>query len=226
MLLNLVLIPALAWSEPPSTPARGVDDAGDESLVLAERIQNVYTRVGDVRAEFAQTYIDKLRGQRPTERGVLWAKSDGRVRWSYREPVRKDFVFTGTNAYFYEPNNAQVTVFDNFETSPLANAIRFLWGQGSILETFNVSPCTERCEESPAGYTSLLLRPKNPIAVVEAIQLSVDSKTARVKRSIVFDPLGNKTQYVFDAIRFGEAVEDKKFVFKIPEGVSIIRATP
>ena len=69
---------------------------------------------------------------------MLWAKPDGRVRWSYLDPVRKDFVFDGEAAYFYEPENAQVTVFERFQDSPLANAVQFLWGQGDIEATFDV----------------------------------------------------------------------------------------
>ncbi|MEO1174531.1 MAG: outer-membrane lipoprotein carrier protein LolA, partial [Myxococcota bacterium] len=153
-----------------------------------------------------------------------WAKTDGRVRWSYRAPTRKDFVYTGRAAYFYEPENAQVTVFESFEDSPLANAIRFLWGQGSILETFNVSACDAKCRPSEKTHTSVLLKPKEALPSVERIQLTVDGD-GRVRRSVVFDPIGNRTEYRFDEVRFGTPVADKKFAFTVPDGVSIIRAT-
>ena len=42
-------------------------------------------------------------------------------RWSYLDPVPKDFVFTGERAFFYEPDNAQVTVFEQFKDSPHAD---------------------------------------------------------------------------------------------------------
>lgn len=197
-----------------------------DALALVERVQRVYTGAGDVTARFSQTYYDKLRGKRPTENGLMWAKRDGRVRWSYRAPARKDFVYTGRAAYFYEPSNAQVTVFEQFQDSPLANAIRFLWGQGKIVDSFDVSPCDASCQGAPDGTRSVLLRPKEALAAVEAIQLTAETATGKVQRSIVFDPLGNRTEYAFSSIEFGAVVADKKFAFRIPDGVNIIRATP
>ncbi len=199
--------------------------AASKEVTLIERVQLTYKGAGDVSATFAQTFYDKLRGKRPTETGLLWAKTDGRVRWSYREPVRKDFVYTGNQAYFYEPANAQVTVFEQFEDSPLANAIRFLWGQGTILDTFEVKRCNDQCRDGPAGTTSVLLSPKDPIPSVDVIQLSVDETSFRVVRSVVFDPLGNRTEYEFSKIEFGANVPAKKFNFRVPPGVNLIRAT-
>lgn len=198
--------------------------AVSQEVELINRVQKVYAQSGDLSASFSQTFFDKLRGERPTESGLLWAKTDGRVRWSYRKPTRKDFVYTGQAAYFYEPENAQVTVFESFEDSPLANAIRFLWGQGSILETFNVSACTAKCQPVQTSQRSVLLKPKEALPSVEVIQLAVDD-SGRVRRSVVFDPIGNRTEYRFDAVTFGTKVEDKKFAFRVPDGVSIIRAT-
>jgi outer membrane lipoprotein-sorting protein len=141
--------------------------------------------------------------------------------------VPKDFVYTGRTAYFYEPNNSQVTVFEKFEDSPLANALRFLWGQGSILQTFNVSACTERCLSADVDtQRSVLLKPRDPIPSVEVIQLTVEPDSGRVMRSIVFDPLGNRTEYRFSSVAFNAKVSEKKFAFRIPPGVDILKASP
>lgn len=203
---------------------RRVASADPKSIV--KKVQSTYRAAGDVSAEFSQTFVDKLRGERPAESGMLWAKQDGRVRWSYRTPVPKDFIYTGRSAYFYEPHNSQVTVFEKFDDSPLANALRFLWGQGSIMQTFTVSQCTSKCLDADNdGDLSVLLTPRDPIPSVEAIQLTVDKESGRVARSVVFDPLGNRTEYRFQAVTFNAAIEDKKFAFRIPPGVDILKAT-
>lgn len=206
----------IVWS------ATGSGDPAE--LKLVKRVQQEYAKAGDISAKFSQTFHDKLRGERPTESGLLWAKRDGRVRWSYRKPTRKDFVYTGMAAYFYEPENAQVTIFERFEESPLASAIQFLWGQGGILEHFGVAPCTEACLPVDGGGTSVLLTPIQPLPSVHRIQLTVD-KSHHVRQSLVFDPIGNRTRYQFDEIKFGQEVNPEKFEFRVPDGVSIIRAT-
>lgn len=198
--------------------------APQPSELLAE-VQASYQQGGDVSAKFQQTYFDKIRGKRRTESGLLWAKKDGRVRWSYERPVVKDFVFNGTTAYFYEPENAQVTTFERFQDSPVANALRFLWGQGKLAETFTVQACDATCVKAEPGAVAVLLHPKEPLSAVDRIQLDVDAGTHRVRRSVVFDPLGNRTEYVFSDFDFDAKVSDEKFDFQIPPGVSVLRAT-
>lgn len=187
------------------------------------KVQVTYKGAGDVAGKFEQTYFDKVRGTKRVESGELWAKKDGRVRWSYKKPTKKDFVFTGTEAYFYEPENAQVTVFDSFKDSPVSNAMKFLWGQGELAKSFTATGCDDKCVKAEDA-TSIVLKPKEPLASVEHIQLDVDPQTARVRRSIVFDPLGNRTEYVFTTLDLAAKVSDGKFAFTIPSGVSVLRA--
>src|SRR5262245_58384914 len=108
---------------------------------VVQRVQAVYEKAGDLEADFTQSYVEKLRGKTRVESGHLWAKKDGRVRWEYREPVPKYFVFDGKDAFFYEPENAQVTEFEKFEDSDLSNALRFLLGKGDLAKRFTVAAC-------------------------------------------------------------------------------------
>ncbi|MEZ0314742.1 MAG: outer membrane lipoprotein carrier protein LolA [Myxococcota bacterium] len=201
------------------------------SLVLAAvapsdtlaKVQATYKNGGDVTAKFEQTYVDKMRGAKKIESGELWAKKDGKVRWSYRTPSRKDFVFDGKQAYFYEPENSQVTVFDKFQDSPVASAMRFLWGQGDLVKSFEPKACDGKCIAA-GDAVSIVLTPKEPIAAVDRIQLDTDGGSGKVRRSIVVDPLGNRTEYVFKDLDLGAKVADAKFAFTIPAGVSVLHA--
>lgn len=188
------------------------------------KVQATYKGAGDIFAKFEQTYVDKVRGSKRIESGELWAKKDGRVRWSYHKPAKKDFVFNGKEAYFYEPESAQVTVFESFEDSPVGNAVRFLWGQGEIAKNFDAKACDATCVPA-ADAMSIILIPKEPIAAVERIQLDADQQTGRVRRSVVVDPLGNRTEYVFKDLDLAAKVSDAKFAFTIPSGVSVLRAS-
>lgn len=192
---------------------------------LVAKVQATYQSAGNLQASFTQTYMDKVRGKKRLESGTLWAAKDGRVRWSYKKPVKKDFVFTGGTAYFYEPESAQVTVFERFQDTPVANALRFLWGQGKLSETFRVEACDEKCKVTVAGDVALRLWPKEPLAAVDHLQLIVDPATGRVRGSIVVDPLGNRSEYAFSEVQFGIPLDDKRFAFEIPKDVSVLRAT-
>jgi outer membrane lipoprotein carrier protein len=209
----LALAAALVLTAAPPSPEE----------ILA-RVQKTYQSGGDFSASFTHTQIDKLRGKRKVESGKLWATRDGRVRWMYEKPVRRDFVFDGKTAYFYEPENAQVTVFDKFQASPLWNALRFLWGQGDIGKSFDVRACDDTCPKAEAGALVLKLVPKEPLAAVDRVVIVVDPTQDRLQKSIVFDTLGNRTEYAFSDVVLGAKVDPKKFDFKPPEGVNILRA--
>ena len=189
------------------------------------QLQATYKNVGDMTAKFEQVYIDKLRGKKHAEQGSLWMKTDGRVRWSYSQPERKDFIFDGKVAYFYEPENAQVTVFEHFEESPLAHALHYLWGQGDIAKTFEVGPCKGICPQPNPGDAVFQMTPRNALPSVDHIVLCIDGKTQRVRESVVFDPLGNRTEYRFSEVQFGGHINAQKFDFTIPAGVSVLKAT-
>ena len=197
---------------------------------LVNQVQAAYHNGGDMTAQFTQTYIDKLRGKKRVESGNLWVKTDGRVRWSYMKPQRKDFVYDGTTAYFYEPDNAQVTVFEHFGDSPIANAMQFLWGQGELRKSFEVQACDTSCAEpskagAKAGEVAVRMVPKEGIAAVDHVVLWMDEKAQRVRRSLVYDPLGNVTEYQFTDVQLGVRIEAAKFSFTVPQGVSLLRAT-
>jgi outer membrane lipoprotein carrier protein len=199
--------------------------AGTPDAAIA-RVQHAYQR-GDLCAAFEQTYVEKLRGKKRVESGRLWAKRDGRVRWTYEKPVHKDFVYDGKKASFYEPDNGQVTELEKFEQSPLWGAVRFLWGQGNIGDVFTVSPCSDpACRgNAAAGLDVWELKPKKPIAAVDHVVLESDPATSQVRRSIVFDTLGNRTEYAFGDVTIGCQVPDAKVTFEVPKGVSVVRGS-
>jgi outer membrane lipoprotein carrier protein len=195
-----------------------------DPMAALTRVQEAYRKGGDFSASFTHVQVDKLRGKKKTESGKLWAAKDGRVRWMYDKPVRRDFVFDGKAAFFYEPDNAQVTIFDRFQDSPLWNALRFLWGQGQITQSFDVRACDDGCPAGEPGDVSVKLVPKEPLAAVDHVALFVDPGESRLRKSVVYDSLGNRTEFTFSEVKLGVKVDPKKFDFKIPEGVSILRA--
>ena len=192
---------------------------------LVERVQATYDSKTDISAGFTQTYLDSLRGTKREEAGRLWAKSDGRVRWTYMQPVRKDFVYNGQVAYFYEPESAQVTVFEDFQHSQISQALKFLWGQGDLRESFEIQACTTECRRAKAGETVLVLWTKTPIATVDKILLVVNEASATVLRSVVLDPLGNETTYVLSDFDKTKVLDERLFDFKVPDGVSVLKAS-
>jgi outer membrane lipoprotein carrier protein len=192
---------------------------------VVAKVQATYEKAGNLEATFTQTYHEKLRGKTRSESGKLWATTDGRVRWEYREPVKKYFISDGKTAWFYEPENAQVTEFDKFEDSELSSALRFLLGKGKLTERFDVKECEKNCKVASAGEHVVALWPKEKLPGVDHILFVVDPASFRVTKSVVIDPLGNRTEYAFTDVTFGATPKDTLFHFEIPDGVQRLRGT-
>ncbi|MEK7704619.1 MAG: hypothetical protein AAB426_06635, partial [Myxococcota bacterium] len=118
---------------------------------------------------------------------------------------------------------AQVTVFEQFEQSPLWSALRFLWGRGSTGELFDLKLCQVSCEAGVTGDRILELTPRQPLATVQRALLAIEPTTHRVRAARVYDALGNRTDYAFSAFHFGLKLGGERFHFEIPDGVSVLR---
>jgi outer membrane lipoprotein carrier protein len=216
-MLCIPLSIALWLAAPPALSARA----------LADNVQKAYRSAGDMTGTFTQIYTDKLRNTQRREAGHLWVKGDGRVRWTYETPEPKEFIFNGSTAFFYEPQSAQVTVFEHFSETPLAHAMQFLWGAGDLLKMFDLALADKEadCPSLKEGELALRLRPRQPLAAVDHVYMVVKRFGLRVCQSRVVDRLGNITDYLFDGVRFGTRIDGSQFAFSLPEGVDVLRAS-
>ncbi len=148
------------------------------------------------------------------------------MRWTYEVPERKEFIYNGATAFFYEPQSAQVTVFEHFAQTPLAHAMQFLWGAGDLLQSFDLrlSRGEADCPTLQGGEVALRLQPKESLATVDHVYLVFKRAGLRVVQSRVVDPLGNTTDYLFEQTQFGAVIAPSIFAFRIPEGVDVLRA--
>jgi outer membrane lipoprotein carrier protein len=192
---------------------------------VLDKVQKVYKSAGDLEASFSQSFTGGLRRRTTVESGVLWAKSDGRVRWEYNEPVAKYFIYDGKAAYFYEPTHSQVTIFDDFGQSDLAKALAFLLGRGKLLKDFDVENCSEYCRFATEHEIAIRLIPKKTMGNLETVILVVNKKTYRVSMSAMVDSLGYETAYRFKNVKFKAKLDAKRFDFKTPPGVQELRAS-
>jgi outer membrane lipoprotein carrier protein len=200
----------LAWAV---APADTTAPTLAESLV--KRIEEHHARTHDLVARFTQSYRSGLLGRELVERGVLYIKRPGRMRWEYQEPEKKLFVSDGETFYFYVPEDHQVIVQEQDEQRSLA--ARLLSGHGGLLEEFEAS-LDEPLEE---GVLRVRLVPRHADAELE--RAFVDVEPTGVVRSILLEDLqGNRTLFRFEDIRENTGLPDRLFRFEIPSGVEVI----
>lgn len=176
----------------------------------------------DISYSFSQIYVDELRGARPAETGTILVKKDGRFRWAYQAPERKDFIFDGTRAWLYEPGKSQATEFEGFATSAASQALQFLWGRGQLDALFNLDWCSEECPKGE-GQKLLELRPKKTLATLDRMVVQIDATTYQILGATSYDAMGNQTVYTLSKPSLGKVHKESWFDFQVPDGVNVIR---
>lgn len=199
----------------PVIPARTQPSAEE----LLQRLQRRYETVNTLSAEFTQIFSSQ--GMRQEEAGVLLMKKPGKMYWEYRRPNRKLFVSDGDRAYFYVPADRQVMV-TNLNSEDTGTPLLFLFGKGDLVRDFEVSDETDEDAQDPENRL-LRLEPRRPRGDFSRILLEIDPVTLQITRLAVIEPIGSRNDYRLTGVQENIRVPDRRFRFKIPSGVEVIR---
>ena len=186
---------------------------------LTESLQRKYDTVKDLSADFVQTYTGGVLRKQITERGQVWIKKPGKMRWNYLSPEKKEFVSDGVRVYAYTPQDNQVIV------APAPDAdqgfVLFLAGKGNLTRDFTAS-----LAELPMGFPpsarAIKLVPKSPQPDYDAVIAVVDAHSSALLGIVTFDTQGGRSAISFANLKENLGTADKVFVFKIPRGAEVI----
>jgi len=191
-----------------------------ETVVMA--LERRYASVKTVTGGFQQTYrgpgIDQL------ESGSFWLKRPGFMRWEYRQPEEKLFIADGRESFLYVPEDRQVTIQPLLVSDMRGMPLELLLGAGKIRESFEVS---WELEFRPKTESANLIRltPARSDAEYSFLILELDPETSDIRRIVIRERTGNTSEFLLTDVITNPKIEDKKFQFKIPKGVEVIRLT-
>jgi outer membrane lipoprotein carrier protein len=204
----VVVVPSLAQSLPPAQE-------------VAAALQRKYDSIHDFSADFAQiTEGGVLRRKPVTERGTVFVKKPGRMRWNYTSPEEKVFVSDGRQIQLYVPADKQVIISELPSGDRATSAVLFLMGRGNLTRDFNVS-------YGPGGSADtyvLRLEPKTRQAEYDWLQLTVDRATLQIKELTAADQQGGRSTFRFTNFKENPGVADKTFVFSAPRGTEVVKS--
>jgi outer membrane lipoprotein carrier protein len=190
-----------------------------DAHAIAEAVDEHYNRLRSLQAEFTETYQGV--GAERVERGTLWLKKPGKMRWEYRSPVEKLFVSDGRDAWFYLPEDRQARKTPVKKLDDLRSPLAFLLGKTKLdkeLQGLSLAP-----DKVPEDSGDVVLRgvPKAMAGQVSEVLLEITP--AKQIRSIQIEQTdGSVTKYRFDGQKENVEVSDKQFVFSPPAGVEMV----
>ncbi len=194
---------------------------GTDVRHAAAAIDARYNGMKSLRAEFTELYSGG--GIRRSESGTLWIKKPGKMRWDYASPQKKIFVTDGSTAWFYVPGEHQARRTPVKKMDDLRSPLRYLLGRSKLekeLRGLSLAP-----DVRPETTGGIVLR-GIPVGMEDRIsQVLLESDGQGYLRRIVMDELdGSKTEFRLENQRENIAVSDKEFSFHPPAGVEVLQS--
>ncbi|MGM0982400.1 MAG: outer membrane lipoprotein chaperone LolA [Pseudomonadota bacterium] len=183
----------------------------------AERLADILEPLETYVADFEQQILDGS-GQRLQEaRGRMWLSRPGQFRWEVDAPYEQLVVSAGEEVTLYDPDLEQATVqaLDQRVTHTPALLL-----SGSADELTGSYDVTRRQQGSSETFT---LVPKDAETLFEELQMTFRGEALSLLR--MTDSTGQRTAIEFDNVRMNEPLDDRHFVFEIPDDTDVIRDT-
>jgi outer membrane lipoprotein carrier protein len=215
--ISFIIIPVLSLFFVAFNPAA----FGITSQAVLNEIQDRYEKTNDFEANFIQEYIGKVMKQLSRGEGKVYFKKKGMMRWDYTVPSQK-FISDGHTLWYYQPEEKQVLISDVSKVLKEKTPLAFLAGEGHLSRDFNLLNLNEPVSQKEDNYV-IELAPKEPIATLAKLILTVDKKTYIVLQSDVLDGLGNVTRTRFIDIKINIGLSNSFFQFTVPPGTEVIK---
>ena len=208
-----ILLYMVAW---------GVQVAIAESGTALDRIlegmENQYAN-----SSFSATFLQEstLKAMEITDfaSGKVFVRHPGKMRWEYEKPDKQIIITDGYKLWIYRPEDNQVMTGAAPEFFRDGKGASFLSDINLIRQKFDI----ELLEEEKSLFHELKLTPREKNMDVASIRLSVSMSTFTVMRVITYNFYGDETRIELLNSKFGIALDEDLFSFKIPEGTDVLK---
>ena len=176
---------------------------------IVSGVQAYYESVDSYHADFSQTYQNIAMADPMVSTGHVYFRKPGRMRWDYATPMERLLISNGTTLWAYEPEFNQYAEM-SLSTDQLPIAIRFMMGEGSLSDDFDITVIA--CESEAVHCLELI--PRAGEGQYRALEFVVDSESFRVRETTVVDPIGNRNHFVFTNPATSDDLPAENFEFQ------------
>lgn len=168
-------------------------------------LQEVYDKTSSFKANFKQTYWNKLFDRTEQSEGMVCYQKPGKMRWDYLKPNLKSFILNKNTLWMVEPEDKIAYINRCFQSDALTASLVFLGGTGKLKNQFKIKK---------GEANQLILTPKTKNSIFEQLILKVDPKTSRVTQSTLIDADGNKNEFKFENSHFNQKLNQTQFRYQ------------
>jgi chaperone LolA len=184
------------------------------SAQALDQIQSAVRATENQAAKFTQRFLPHGGTREQIERGTVLFGTLPSMRWTYRAPEPKVFVFDGRNSWMYLPAERQVSFHrltsDEREELPFL----LLKDREAIQRDFDVTSATS------GQLHTITLAPKRE-ARIRSLVVNVDRRSGVIRSLSYSDMEGNRTTFEFQGHR-RVTPGPETFRFEAPAGVEVV----
>jgi outer membrane lipoprotein carrier protein len=195
-------------------------DSVDDVILNVER---KLRSLRSLQANFSQIYYSSSVSTPLNEKGKFYFQKPDWMRWEYKDPEEKIFLYKEGTSLMYFPEDKEVIQSDLSKEKYESEILTLLSGQKNLKDDYTIefSPFPSDSQKT----WKVKLTPKKESDYTHVL-LEIDEKTWLIRKAIFFDWAGNKQEFQFSQIRTDVRFPRKVFELELPSDVEIIKDEP
>jgi len=210
---------ALAIAFPPLARPAAPRTTADQAVANLEKALKSLTTL---MARFEQLHYSMTVSEPLREKGEVFLQKPDRMRWVYKYPQDKVFLYKDGILEMYLADDKQLTRSPVAEETLRSDIFGIFLGTVSFREAYTV-------EDNPFPTTATRVRQVKLTPRTEGefshLLLEIDETTWLLRRVIFLEWAGNKREFIFSQVRTGLPIPARTFTLKVPPGTEIIDDT-
>lgn len=208
--------PALQAAAPTVTPAALT--AGQAVAKLQAALKGLTT----LRAKFEQLHYSLTVTEPIRESGELFLSKPDRMRWEYKNPQDKVFLYKAGVVEMYLPEEKQLTRSPVPPETLKTDIFGLFLGVMPVEEAYTVEDSPFPTDAARVRQVKLTPREEGDFSY---ILLEIDEAAWLPRRVLFYEWSGNKREFVFSQVRTGVRILERTFSLKVPPDTEIIDDT-
>jgi len=180
-------------------------------------VEDRYNRTQTLQLSFTESYQQGARTR--VEKGDLFLRKPGRMRWQYTAPAGKLFVSDGKFIYSYTPQDNRAEKMKLKETDDMRAPLAFLLGRLDFNKDFR--EFRARAEDGGVFITAIPKSDKLPYSEVSFLT----TPDFAIRRLEVKNQDNSVLRFAFENEKKDPALQDSLFRFTPPPGVEYVDAS-
>ena len=186
---------------------------------VAANLEKALKAAGTLQARFEQLHYSMSVSTPLRERGELFFQRPDRMRWDYRDPQEKVFLFKDGVFEMYIPEDNTLTRSRIPPEAYESDIIGILLGVRSFREAYDIE--SNPFPTDADRVRQIRLTPKEEDEFSH-ILLEIDERTWLLRRAVFLEWSGSKREFLFSQVRTNVRLSPRTFELKVPPDCEII----